>query len=78
MNTITCDFTPDQLRYIARLVGGDIATLTAIVRSPAFDRYGPDESERIHHDIRLGAGILGSMPKLSIERLHTQEQEQKS
>lgn len=61
---LTCDFTPEQLRYIAKLVGADIAQLTAIVRSDAFANYGPIESEQIHADIRIGAGILGSMPKL--------------
>jgi hypothetical protein len=62
--TLTCDFTAEQLRYIARLVGRDVAQLTDIVRSPAFDHYGPVESERIHHDIRIGAGILGALPRL--------------
>jgi hypothetical protein len=61
---ITIDLTPDQLRYIQRLIGADVAQLTQIVRSPSFDAYGPVESERIHADIRMGAGILGSLPRI--------------
>ena len=62
--SLTCDLTVEQLRYIAKLVGADVAQNTAIVRSGAFDAYGPNESDAIHCDIRIGASILGSLPRL--------------
>lgn len=58
------DFSAEQLRYLQRLIAGDVAQNTSIIRSAAFVNYGPNESEQIHTDIRVGAAILGSLPRV--------------
>lgn len=62
------ELTEEQMRHLQKVVAGTLAEDMRIVRSRAFAAYGPAESARLHDDVRLGAALLGMMPRLTKER----------
>ena len=60
----TIDLTDEQIAHLRKLLVRDVAELQAITRSSAFENYGPDESELIHEDIRVGLVLIGVLPPL--------------
>lgn len=60
----TLDLTNEQLAHVRKLLVRDVAELQAITRSREFANYGPDESEQMHAEIRIGLVLIGLLPPL--------------
>jgi len=60
---ITVDLTPDQLVYLRKLIVFDLHENQRIVRSHGFAKYGRDEMQRFHDDVRTAGVLLGRMPQ---------------
>lgn len=58
----TLDLTDEQLAHVRKLLVRDVAELQVITRSDAFAHYGPDESEQMHAEIRIGLVLIGKLP----------------
>jgi len=62
LTRVTLDLTIEQRNYLWRVISNDVSDATAMIRSSCFTQYGPVESELIHHNVRLGAALLGQLP----------------
>lgn len=58
----TIDLTPEQIKYLRSRVLYDLVENQRLVRSTAFDRYGPVEAQRVHDDIAVASALVALLP----------------
>lgn len=60
---ITIDLTPDQCRYLRRLVLQDLLSSQQLVRSPEIETYTSAAIVRMHEDISIANTLVATIPE---------------